>query len=77
MVYGILIGALLILFIILSVVTVRKGKQRKAEQKAQEAAEKPEQIDPNYHSILGEDAEEGDPFDRSYGVSPEDDAADE
>ena len=69
-----LIAGIIALFVCaLIVLLISKGK-RKGENEAAEAetAEEPEETDPSYHSILGDETEE-DPYDRRGGS----DAADE
>ena len=65
----IVVAVLAVLGVILALVIPHRKKP--AEENA--AEEKPEEpADPNYSSILADDEENGDPYDRSSGIQPED-----
>ena len=65
----IVVAVLAVLGVILALVISHRKKP--AEENA--AEEKPEEpADPNYASILADDEENGDPYDRSSGIQPED-----
>ena len=64
----ILVGAAALMIILGSIFLKKKHPEQDAEKE-----QEPEEItDPNYSSILEDDAEDGDPYDRSYGFSSED-----
>lgn len=68
----IIVCASIVLVILVIILAVLRKKEKAAKAPAETAAPViEEEPDPNYSSILADD-EDTDPYDRSYGISPED-----
>ena len=73
--FGVIGAAAAALLIVLMARGQKKHPAGENEQEGDAAAEMIE--DPNYTSILDDDADDGDPYDRSYGFSADEDEDDE
>ena len=73
----VLFGLAAVMLIVGSVMYVRGIKAQKAEDAQAGPAPAPEEEpDPNYQSILADDGDEGDPYDRHYGIKTDADEED-
>ena len=70
---GIIVGALLLLLAVVMILLHRRSKQAAPAKEGDTPESVPEPaLDPNYTSILEDDEDGEDPYDRSYGFTTED-----